>query len=77
MNLFKELKSGSAGKIQVGQSLHTMSTALKDNTTLRFAVITGCLKIAKKVSSQERIILCLIILRIPDSMNILDLHRKK
>ena len=43
--LFKELKSGSAGKIQVGQSLHTMSTALKDNTTLRFAVITGCLKI--------------------------------
>ena len=31
----------------------------------------------KKVSSQERIILCLIILRIPDSMNILDLHRKK
>lgn len=34
MNLFKELKSGSAGKIQVGQSLHTMSTALKDNTTL-------------------------------------------
>ena len=48
MNLFKELKSGSAGKIQVGQSLHTMSTALKDNTTLRFAVITGCLKIAKE-----------------------------
>ena len=46
--LFKELKSGSAGKIQVGQSLHTMSTALKDNTTLRFAVITGCLKIAKE-----------------------------
>ena len=41
MNLFKELKSGSAGKIQVGQSLHTMSTALKDNTT-------GCLKIAKE-----------------------------
>ncbi len=64
---FKELKSGSAGKIQVGQSLHTMSTALKDNTTLRFAVITGCLKIAKKkVSSQERIILCLILLQIPD-----------
>ena len=48
MNLFKELKSGSAGKIQIGQSLHTMSTALKDNTTLRFAVITGCLKIAKE-----------------------------
>ena len=48
MNLFKELKSGSAGKIQVGQSLHTMSTALKDNTALRFAVITGCLKIAKE-----------------------------
>ena len=48
MNLFKELKSGSAGKIQVGQSLHTMSTALKDNTTLRFAVITGCLKIVKE-----------------------------
>ena len=48
MNLFKELKSGSAGKIQVGQSLHTMSTALKDNTTLRFVVITGCLKIAKE-----------------------------
>lgn len=47
MNLFKELKSGSAGKIQVGQSLHTMSTALKDNTALRFAVITGCLKIVK------------------------------
>ena len=46
--LFKELKSGSAGKIQIGQSLHTMSTALKDNTTLRFAVITGCLKIAKE-----------------------------
>lgn len=89
--LFKELKSGSAGKIQVGQSLHTlirlmrdyyqkpvillldeydvpmakassigyydqmldimkeiMSTALKDNTALRFAVITGCLKIAKE-----------------------------
>lgn len=46
--LFKELKSGSTGKIQVGQSLHTMSTALKDNTTLRFAVITGCLKIAKE-----------------------------
>ena len=46
--LFKELKSGSAGKIRVGQSLHTMSTALKDNTTLRFAVITGCLKIAKE-----------------------------
>lgn len=34
--------------IQVGQSLHTMSTALKDNTALRFAVITGCLKIAKE-----------------------------
>ena len=48
MNLFKELKSGSAGKIQIGQFLHTMSTALKDNTTLRFAVITGCLKIAKE-----------------------------
>lgn len=48
MNLFKELKSGSAGKIQVGQSLHTMSTTLKDNTALRFAVITGCLKIAKE-----------------------------
>ena len=48
MNFFKELKSGSAGKIQVGQSLHTMSTALKDNTALRFAVITGCLKIAKE-----------------------------
>ena len=89
--LFKELKSGSAGKIQVGQSLHTlirlmrdyyqkpvillldeydvpmakassngyydqmldimkeiMSTALKDNTALGFAVITGCLKIAKE-----------------------------
>ena len=46
--LFKELKSGSAGKIQIGQSLHTMSTALKDNTALRFAVITGCLKIAKE-----------------------------
>lgn len=46
--LFKELKSGSAGKIQVGQSLHTMSTALKDNTALWFAVITGCLKIAKE-----------------------------
>lgn len=89
--LFKELKSGSAGKIQVGQSLHTlirlmrdyyqkpvillldeydvpmakassngyydqmldimkeiMSTALKDNTALRFAVITGCLKIVKE-----------------------------
>lgn len=89
--LFKELKSGSAGKIQVGQSLHTlirlmrdyyqkpvillldeydvpmakassngyydqmldimkeiMTTALKDNTALRFAVITGCLKIAKE-----------------------------
>lgn len=89
--LFKELKSGNAGKIQVGQSLHTlirlmrdyyqksvillldeydvpmakassngyydqmldimkeiMSTALKDNTALRFAVITGCLKIAKE-----------------------------
>ena len=56
--LFKELKSGSAGKIQIGQSLHTM-------------------RLQKKVSSQERIILCLIILRIPDSMNILDLHRKK
>ena len=39
--LFKELKSGSAGKIQIGQSLHTMSTALKDNTTLRFAVISA------------------------------------
>ena len=25
-----------------------MSTALKDNTALRFAVITGCLKIAKE-----------------------------
>lgn len=48
MNLFKELKSGSAGKIQVRQSLHTMSMALKDNTALRFAVITGCLKIAKE-----------------------------
>lgn len=48
MNLFKELKSGSAGKIQVGQSLHTMSTALKDNTALWFAMITGCLKIAKE-----------------------------
>ena len=48
MNLFKELKSGSAGKIQVGQSLYTMSTALKDNTALRFAVITGCLKIVKE-----------------------------
>ncbi len=89
--LFKDLKSGSAGKIQVGQSLYTlirlmrdyyqkqvillldeydvpmakassngyydqmldimkeiMSTALKDNTALRFAVITGCLKIAKE-----------------------------
>ena len=46
--LFKELKSGSAGKIQVRQSLHTMSMALKDNTALRFAVITGCLKIAKE-----------------------------
>ena len=34
--------------IQVGQSLHTMSTALKDNTALRFAVITSCLKIAKE-----------------------------
>ena len=89
--LFKELKSGSAGKIQVGQSLHTlirlmrdyyqkpvillldeydvpiakassngyynqmldvmkgiMSTALKDNTSLQFSVVTGCLRIAKE-----------------------------
>lgn len=50
--LFKELKSGSAGKIQIGQSLHTMSTALKDNTTLRFAVIIRLSEeLQKKVSS--------------------------
>ncbi|WP_448863652.1 AAA family ATPase [Dorea sp.] len=89
--LFKDLKSGNSGKIQVGQSLYTlirlmrdyygkqvillldeydvpmakassngyyeqmldimkeiMSTALKDNAALQFAVITGCLKIAKE-----------------------------
>ena len=77
MNLFKELKSGSAGKIQVGQSLHTMSTALKDNTTLRFAVITGCLKIAKESIFTGTNNFVSDNITVPDSMNILDLHRKK
>lgn len=30
-----------------------MSTALKDNTSLRFAVLTGCLKIAKESICDE------------------------
>ena len=34
-----------------------MSTSLKDNSSLCFAVVTGCLKIAKEVSSLEPIIL--------------------
>ncbi len=112
---FKELKSGSAGKIQVGQSLHTlirlmqvfyqkpvillldeydvpmakassngyydqmldimkeiMSTALKDNTALRFAVITGCLKIAKESIFTGTNNFVSDNITDPDSMNILD-----
>ena len=38
---FLDLKAGRAGEVQV-------SRALKDNSCLRFAVITGCLKIAKE-----------------------------
>ena len=75
MNLFKELKSGSAGKIQVGQSLHTMSTALKDNTTLRFAVITGCLKIAKESIFTGTNNFVSDTIAATGWMSILDLHR--
>ena len=48
-----------------------MSTTLKDNPSLKFAVLTGCLKVAKESIFTEPIILSRIRFRIPASMNTL------
>ena len=53
-----------------------LSTALKDNSSLKFAVITGCLKIAKEVFSLEQITLYQIRFHPQDTMNIMDLHNR-
>ena len=50
-----------------------MSSALKDNQALLFAVITGCLKITKEVFLQELIILFQTVSHPQGWMNILDL----
>lgn len=49
-----------------------LSTSLKDNTALKFAVITGCLKIAKEVYLQERTNLFRIQYHQNDTTNIMD-----
>ena len=49
-----------------------LSTALKDNSSLKFAVITGCLKIAKESISLEQITLYQIRFHPQDTMNIMD-----
>ena len=54
-----------------------MSTALKDNTSLKFAVITGCLQIAKESIFTGTNNLLQIRLQIPDSMNISDLPSRR
>lgn len=57
--IFKRLKNGTASMVDVQTSLcilikmmevmkTIMSTSLKDNSSLEFAVITGCLIIAKE-----------------------------
>ena len=47
-----------------------LSTALKDNSSLKFAVITGCLKIAKEsiFTGTNNFV--------SDTMNIMDLHNR-
>lgn len=49
--------------------------ALKDNCALKFAVVTGCLKIAKESILRERIILFRILLQTHGLPSILDLFR--
>ena len=53
-----------------------LSTALKDNSSLKFAVITGCLKIAKESIFTGTNTLYQIRFPQPDTMNITDSHNR-